>query len=87
MIMASAGRAMGWGARLGVPGIEVGHGAGAGSGWGAGSGQWPGPDVCLLDLPLTVEHGTVAAPSRPGLGAALASGFTDRPDVTVRVSR
>jgi galactonate dehydratase len=41
----------------------------------------------VLDLPLTVEHGTVAAPSRPGLGAALASGFTDRPDVTVRVSR
>ena len=40
----------------------------------------------VLDLPLTVEHGTVAAPSRPGLGAALASGFTDRPDVTVRVS-
>ncbi|HTW00984.1 MAG TPA: mandelate racemase/muconate lactonizing enzyme family protein [Streptosporangiaceae bacterium] len=40
----------------------------------------------VLDQPLSVVHGTVAAPSRPGLGAALAPDFTARPDVTVRVS-
>jgi galactonate dehydratase len=40
----------------------------------------------VLDQPLAVEHGTVTAPSRPGLGAALVPDFTTRPDVTVRVS-
>jgi galactonate dehydratase len=40
----------------------------------------------VLDHPLTVDAGLVRAPSAPGLGAALAEGFTTRPDVTVRVS-
>lgn len=40
----------------------------------------------VLDHPVTVDHGTVRAPSRPGLGAALIDGFTQRPDVTMRVS-
>jgi galactonate dehydratase len=40
----------------------------------------------VLDVPLSVQNGTVAAPSRPGLGAALASDFTGRPDVTTRSS-
>lgn len=40
----------------------------------------------VLDHPVSVERGAVAAPTRPGLGAALADGFTDRPDVTVRRS-
>jgi galactonate dehydratase len=39
----------------------------------------------LTELPA-IERGYVAAPPGPGLGTRLQPGFTDRPDVTVRVS-
>ena len=38
----------------------------------------------VLDRPLTVDGGRLAAPTRPGLGAALAADFLDRSDVEVR---
>jgi galactonate dehydratase len=40
----------------------------------------------VLNHPPSVSQGSVTAPTRPGLGAALADDFTARPDVTVRVS-
>ena len=48
-----------------------------------GTGGWY-HDV--VDVLPAVEHGTVAAPSGPGLGVKLLPGFAARDDVTVRTS-
>lgn len=41
----------------------------------------------VLDEPMSLEAGRLAAPSRPGLGAALAADFLDRDDVELRLSK